>query len=792
MSVDRAIEQLAACVTDDVDLLDAAARVAIRELAAVARADGLGGLAELCGQVLDAAIGGDPLDRLAAFVRDDLIAHARQVSGGRADLAAPALPQPAPRCEAVVDAEVLEMFVSGCAAMLGDLEAQILALDDEARDADRIAEVRRRIHTLKGECGVLALGRAQALFHDAESLIDVCEARTAPYPVDVLLELVDWFRHYIEVLASDPHAAPPSCDALAAKLERLAGGARSAGDAAIELRVEQEFADALGDFLTEGRVHLTDAEGALLEIERGSHGDELVNQAFRAFHSIKGVAAFLHLDPITCVAHEAETSLSGWRGATEVPSRREVATVLRAVDMIGRILDQLDGGESVRSSDLEGLIVELARGRALRGQTKGERDGLAPRPPSGDVPAGPGVGRRGAGAGTVKVSTDRLDLLVDLAGELVIAQSMVVQSPFLEAHRNTGFVRHLEQVAKIARDLQEASLALRMVTLRATFRKMARLVRDVASKLGKRVSLSLLGEETELDRTIVEEIADPLVHLIRNALDHGLEPPQERVACGKPETGTITLRAGQRGGAIVVEIEDDGRGLSRARIAGRAVERGLVEADAVARMSDDDVRALIFEPGFSTADVVTDVSGRGVGMDVVRRNVEALRGRIEIESTEGAGSCFRLLLPLTLALIDGMVVRVGAQRYVLPTLSILLNFRPRPEHLHEIHGGTAVVEVRERVVPVVRLSDAMGVESDTALEDGILVLVEADKRRCCLAVDSIVGQQQVVIKSLGASAIEVRGVSGGAILGDGRIALILDVAQLIEAAVGRAEGSRRT
>jgi two-component system chemotaxis sensor kinase CheA len=396
----------------------------------------------------------------------------------------------------------------------------------------------------------------------------------------------------------------------------------------------------------------------------------------------------------------------------------------------------------------------------------------APQPKKAAAPA-----RKPRVASTIKVNTGRLDSLVDLVGELVIAQQMIYQDPDLENLASERLTRNLAQVAKITRDMHEAAMSLRMVTLKPTFQKMARLVRDVSAKAGKQVDLVLTGEDTELDRNVVEEISDPMVHLIRNAIDHGLETPEVRQASGKSPAGRLELRAFHQGGSIVIEIVDDGAGLSRERILAKAVEKGLIASDVDPdEMPDSTVWDLIFQPGFSTAAVVSDISGRGVGMDVVRRNIEKMRGKVEIVSKAGEGSVFSLRLPLTLAIIDGMIVRVGAQRYVLPTLSIEQSFRPAEEQLHEVMNEGELVKVREMLLPIHRVRDLF--DQDDGIVDvrrGILIVLEDNGQRCCLMVDEILGQQQVVIKSLGEAGGRLRGISGGAILGDGRIALIVDV-----------------
>jgi two-component system chemotaxis sensor kinase CheA len=382
-------------------------------------------------------------------------------------------------------------------------------------------------------------------------------------------------------------------------------------------------------------------------------------------------------------------------------------------------------------------------------------------------------------SGFVKLDTAKLDNLVDIVGELVIAQSMVVQNPDVQKINSLQLVRCLRQLSRITTELQRNAMSLRMVPIRGMFHKMKRLVRDLAAQQNKQVQLLLEGEETELDRNIVEKLGDPLVHMIRNAVDHGLEFPAGRVATGKPQFGTISLSASHQRGGIVIRIQDDGRGLDRERILARAVERGLVNANP--DMSESEIFSLIFLPGFSTAEKVTDLSGRGVGMDVVRRNIESLRGKIEIQSVLGEGSTFTILLPLTLAIIDGLLVGVGGDRYIIPTLSIRESFRPRPGMVSAVHEQGEVVSVRGRQTPVLRLGRYLGTSSRVVNpEDGIIVVVESGDSARGLLVDELLGKQEVVIKSLGGIFEQQNLMAGGAVLGDGWVGLILDVDTLVK------------
>jgi two-component system chemotaxis sensor kinase CheA len=385
-----------------------------------------------------------------------------------------------------------------------------------------------------------------------------------------------------------------------------------------------------------------------------------------------------------------------------------------------------------------------------------------------------------AGASAViRVDIDKLDKMLDLVGELVIAESMVFNNQDLNILKNERFGKSVMQLNKISREIQEVAMSMRMIPLAGVFRKMMRLVRDLAQKANKQVELQIIGEETEVDKTIIEQISDPLVHLIRNAVDHGLETPAQRLAAGKPEAGRVTLEAKHSAGEVWITIEDDGRGLDRDKIFRKGVEKGLVKIED-REMKDEDVWRLIFEPGFSTADQVSSISGRGVGMDVVKRNIERLRGKVDIRSKPGVGTMFAVRIPLTLAIIEGMVVRVGAHRYTIPISSIKESFRPANGQITSTPDGMEIVRIRGELQPVLRLHELYGVlPRFYQLSEGILIMVENSDNKCCLFVDELLGQQQIVIKGLPGYLSRVQGVSGCAILGDGEISLILDIAGLI-------------
>ena len=388
----------------------------------------------------------------------------------------------------------------------------------------------------------------------------------------------------------------------------------------------------------------------------------------------------------------------------------------------------------------------------------------------------------GASAGlestTLRVSVSKVDQLINLVGELVITQAMLAQkSRDLEPSVNQALLAGLADLDRNTRDLQEAVMSIRMIPMSVVFNRFPRMLRDLASKLGKKVELITHGEATELDKGLIEKITDPLTHLIRNSCDHGIELPEERRAKGKSETGTITLSATHQGGSILIEVRDDGRGLSREKLLTKAREKGI---DAPDSMSDAEVWGLIFAPGFSTAAEVTDVSGRGVGMDVVKKNITALGGTVEIDSAEGYGMRVSVRLPLTLAIMDGMSVRVSDEVYILPLASVIESFQIKPSDINTVAQGARVVKVRDEYMPVIELEQVFQVPRfEHSGASPIMVVVEADGQRVALMVDELLGQQQVVIKNLESNYRRVPNVSGATILGDGKVSLILDTSSLV-------------
>jgi two-component system chemotaxis sensor kinase CheA len=387
-----------------------------------------------------------------------------------------------------------------------------------------------------------------------------------------------------------------------------------------------------------------------------------------------------------------------------------------------------------------------------------------------------------ADVGSIRVGVDKVDHLINLMGELVITQSMLSElGNDFDLSKVERLNSGLEQLLQNTKELQESVMRIRMLPISFAFNRFPRLIHDLSKKTGKQIELILKGEQTELDKTVMEQIGDPLVHLVRNAVDHGIEPTEVRLANGKPEMGTIVLNAYHQGGSIVIEITDDGGGINRQDVLNKAIEKGLVEANAT--LTDSQVFDLILEPGFSTAKQLSDISGRGVGMDVVKKNIQSLGGRIQIESEEGKGSTFKVNLPLTLAILDGQLVRVGSETYIIPLITIVESLQTQRDLINRVSGDMVLYRLREDNVPVLPIYELFNLASDTTqVEESLLVVVEADGQKVGLMVDDLLAQQQVVIKSLNDNYQQVEGISGATILGDGSVALILDIPGIISIA----------
>jgi len=588
-------------------------------------------------------------------------------------------------------------------------------------------------------------------------------------------------------------------------------------------------ASLMGDFINESRDHMHTAETLLLELETDPNNKENLNSIFRAWHTVKGVAGFLGLKEIASLAHKMESQMDLARKGELVLGAGPIDVFLEGNDclkaLIAAIEPAMKGDQFVIPESYAACINKLSTtltndapaattpsgsaekkvgeiliesGKAsaeevqaaLQKQSRGDprkigeillSEAAIPARAVGGALAAQTTARQMKNVEeTIRVPVNRIDQLVDSIGEAVIAQSMVNAAPLLMSVADQALITKIAHANTIMRQIQELAMSLRMVSVKSTFQKMARLARDLSKKCDRDLDFVTEGDDTELDKSVVENIGDPLIHMIRNSIDHGIEPREERARSGKPLKATVRLRAFHRAGSIFIEVMDDGKGLDKEAIYKKAVSKGLCKEGA--NLTDEEIFQFIFLPGFSTAKVVTDVSGRGVGMDVVRRNIEALRGSCEISSTPGKGTTFSIRLPLTLAIVDGMVVRAGNDKYIIPTLAILESLKATAEQVQTVLGRGKMISVRGELIILVHLAALLNRgKPEWDLTNGIVMIVEDMMgKKIGLFLNEIVGQQQVVIKSLGDRMHDIPGVTGGAIMSDGTVSLILDVGGIVK------------
>lgn len=648
-----------------------------------------------------------------------------------------------------------KVFFEEAAELLDAMEATLLRLDLASLEREDLNLLFRVAHSLKGNAATFGFPEVASFTHELESGLEPVRQGDTPLTqeaVDLLLQAVDMVRRHLSLAQADqplPAADKAREDALAARFRALTLGGHTTAQAAPVV------------------MPVLGWEGARIRFQaprdtfrRGLNLERLFRDLRRLGPvkvelATKDVPPLATLDPESC--HLAwHLELTG--------------TVTR--EQVEEVFEFVDEGDNLH---IEPILAAATETPAAAPEAPVAAPAASGPPPVGDAPKTPARGD----ASTLRVSTEKIDRLLDLVGELVITQAMLAQSSqLLDTQAGQGrFQEAMQLLDRQTRDLQERVMGIRMVPVDMVFSRFPRLVRDLSKQLGKEVDLHLEGQATELDKTFIELLVDPLTHLVRNSLDHGIESKVDRVAAGKHPTGHILLRAYSKGGHIHIEVQDDGKGLDKARILAKAQERGLVPVGAT--LTDDEIHQLIFEAGFSTAAVVSDLSGRGVGMDVVRQNIRNLGGRVEVESRTGEGSTFRLILPLTLAILDGLIVRLGTETYVFPLASVLESFRPKPGEIQTLKGDREVINIRGEFVPVLRLPKLLHTGEEESGAMPLLVVVEAEHRRAAMAVEELLGQSQVVIKSLETHYRRVEGLSGATILGDGHVALILDVAGLL-------------
>ena len=641
---------------------------------------------------------------------------------------------------------------------LDAMEAALLALDSGSTDTELVHTIFRAAHSIKGGAATFGFADVAAFTHVAESLLEEVRSERRGVDdelVDLLLRSVDCLRAMLARSGTGEAVADAESDALRAELERLVSGEASAAAEAAEPKTAAVAGWNIR-FVTLPHLLQTGNDPLRLFRELQQLGRL---EVLRAFVVDAAPASLAELDP--------GQSYLGW-------DLRLHGAVARAD--VDAVFDWLDGDCELAIESIAAVTPAAAAEPAPVAQAVPATATATVAPPR----AVRETATASADGGSIRVGVDKVDALINMMGELVITQSMLSD---IGEHYDPSQLERLREglvlLERNTRELQESVMRIRMLPIASVFNRFPRLVRDLEHKLGKQVKLELHGEQTELDKTVLEKIGDPLVHLVRNAIDHGLESPEKRRAAGKAEAGTLRLDAHHEGGNIVVQISDDGAGLNREAIIAKAQQRGLVTADQ--DLSDAEVAELIFQPGFSTAAQATDLSGRGVGMDVVRRNVRDLGGTVGVRSEAGKGSVFTIALPLTLAIIDGLVTAVGRERYIVPLISIVESLRLAPERVRRIASGGEVFHFRDAYLPILRLHNAFGCpDAITDIESGIVVVVEEEGRRVGLLVDELLGQQQAVVKSLEAHYQRVQGISGATILSDGSVALIVDVSGVVK------------
>lgn len=648
-----------------------------------------------------------------------------------------------------------QTFFDEADELLADMEQHLLLLDPSSPDTEQMNAIFRAAHSIKGGAGTFGFKVLQETTHLLENLLDGArrgEMRLSTDIINLFLETKDIMQDQLDAYKTAQEPNAESFEYICKALRQLALESKEAEGGAAPAAATNESAatTSAAPSTPAGHNELRIALTNLKEPEIPQLLEELANLG-----TVKD-------------SHQTANSVEATLVTTE--SQDDITAVLCFV---------------LEPEQINFKTVDEAPAAAPQEAPKPEAAepapavAVAPAKPAAPVakPAEAAKARPKTGDTSIRVAVEKVDQLINLVGELVITQSMLAQrSSALDPVVHGDLLNSMGQLERNARDLQESVMSIRMMPMEYVFSRFPRLVRDLAAKLGKEVELTLQGSSTELDKSLIERIIDPLTHLVRNSLDHGIEHPEDRVAAGKTAVGNLTLSAEHQGGNICIEVIDDGAGLNRERILAKALSQGLSVSDS---MTDEEVGMLIFAPGFSTAEQVTDVSGRGVGMDVVKRNIQEMGGHVEIYFQKGKGTTIRILLPLTLAILDGMSVKVDGEVFILPLNAVMESLQPQSEDLYPLAGGERVLQVRGEYLPLIELYQVFDVENaKTDATQGIVVILQSAGRRYALLVDQLIGQHQVVVKNLESNYRKVPGVSGATILGDGSVALIVDVSAL--------------
>ena len=639
-----------------------------------------------------------------------------------------------------------QTFFDEADELLADMEQHLLDLVPEAPDSEQLNAIFRAAHSIKGGAGTFGFTILQETTHLMENLLDEARRGEMQLNTDIInlfLETKDIMQEQLDAYKSSAEPDAASFEYICNALRQLALEAKGEASAPAVPAAKLSVVDAVAEPAT-----APDAPAGKLRVVLSRLKENEVNLLEEELGNLAT------LSNVVKGKDSLAATLDGGIG------QDDIVAVLCFVIEADQIAFETEAAAVEAPAPAENTPAVVAAAPALKAPARGEK------------PAA-----RSSESTSIRVAVEKVDQLINLVGELVITQSMLAQrSNELDPVTHGDLITSMGQLQRNARDLQESVMSIRMMPMEYVFSRFPRLVRDLAGKLNKQIELTLMGSSTELDKSLIERIIDPLTHLVRNSLDHGIELPENRVAAGKSPVGNLILSAEHQGGNICIEVTDDGAGLNRERILAKAISQGMAVNE---NMTDEEVGMLIFAPGFSTAEQVTDVSGRGVGMDVVKRNIQEMGGHVEIQSKQGAGTTIRILLPLTLAILDGMSVKVADEVFILPLNAVMESLQPREEDLHPLAGGERVLEVRGEYLPLVELWKVFEVDgAKTEATQGIVVILQSAGRRYALLVDQLIGQHQVVVKNLESNYRKVPGISAATILGDGSVALIVDVSAL--------------
>lgn len=646
-----------------------------------------------------------------------------------------------------------QTFFDEADELLADMEQHLLDLVPEAPDSEQLNAIFRAAHSIKGGAGTFGFTILQETTHLMENLLDEARRGEMQLNTDIInlfLETKDIMQEQLDAYKSSAEPDAASFEYICNALRQLALEAKGEASAPAVPAAKLSVVDAVAEPAT-----APDAPAGKLRVVLSRLKENEVNLLEEELGNLAT------LSNVVKGKDSLAATLDGGIG------QDDIVAVLCFVIEADQIAFETEAAAVEAPAPAENTPAVVAAAPALKAVPK-----ETAAPARGEKPAA-----RSSESTSIRVAVEKVDQLINLVGELVITQSMLAQrSNELDPVTHGDLITSMGQLQRNARDLQESVMSIRMMPMEYVFSRFPRLVRDLAGKLNKQIELTLMGSSTELDKSLIERIIDPLTHLVRNSLDHGIELPENRVAAGKSPVGNLILSAEHQGGNICIEVTDDGAGLNRERILAKAISQGMVVNE---NMTDEEVGMLIFAPGFSTAEQVTDVSGRGVGMDVVKRNIQEMGGHVEIQSKQGAGTTIRILLPLTLAILDGMSVKVADEVFILPLNAVMESLQPREEDLHPLAGGERVLEVRGEYLPLVELWKVFEVDgAKTEATQGIVVILQSAGRRYALLVDQLIGQHQVVVKNLESNYRKVPGISAATILGDGSVALIVDVSAL--------------